>query len=135
VEEGGQVDELVSRDTMQAQRTSCGWTSRSRPADREARLSRLAAWVLQADKLGQDYGLRLPGQQIRPAAARPTSAAAWRRWRCAEPAPACRLPRDGRDTLFLLAVIGWVLLPHVGQPALVCSAFVAPCWCGAPRWH
>ena len=35
--------------------------------DREARLSRLAAWVLQADRLGVDYGLRLPGLQISPA--------------------------------------------------------------------
>ena len=32
-------------------------------ADREARLSRLAAWVLQADRLGLDYGLRLPGSR------------------------------------------------------------------------
>jgi len=60
-------DELVSRDTMQAQRrelwldfAQCG------VADREARLSRLAAWVLQADRLDQDYGLRLPGQQVAP---------------------------------------------------------------------
>ena len=60
--------ELVSRDTMQAQRLElwldfqqCG------VAEREARLSRLAAWVLQADRLGVDYGLRLPAQQIRPA--------------------------------------------------------------------
>jgi uncharacterized protein (DUF58 family) len=37
-------------------------------AEREARLSRLTAWVLQADKLGVDFGLRLPGQQIAPAA-------------------------------------------------------------------
>jgi uncharacterized protein (DUF58 family) len=62
-------DELVSRDTMQAQRMElwldfdqCGI------ADREARLSRLAAWIIQADKLGLDYGLRLPGQPIAPAA-------------------------------------------------------------------
>jgi uncharacterized protein (DUF58 family) len=61
-------DELVSRDTLQAQRMElwldfdqCGI------AEREARLSRLAAWILQADKLGLDYGLRLPGQQIAPA--------------------------------------------------------------------
>jgi uncharacterized protein (DUF58 family) len=60
-------DELVSRDTMQAQRMElwldydqCGL------ADREGRISRLAAWVLQADTLGQDYGLRLPGQQVAP---------------------------------------------------------------------
>jgi uncharacterized protein (DUF58 family) len=61
-------DQLVSRDTFQAQRmelwldfAQCG------VADREARLSRLAAWVLQADKLGVDFGLRLPGQQVPPA--------------------------------------------------------------------
>ena len=60
-------DELVSRDTLQAQRYEL-WLDYEAAghADREARLSRLAAWVLQADKLGQDYGLRLPGQQIAP---------------------------------------------------------------------
>ena len=31
------------------------------------------------------------------------------------------LPRDGRDTLFLLAVIAWVLLPQVGHLPLWCS--------------
>ena len=35
--------------------------------DTEHKLSRLCAWVLQADKLGVDYGLRLPGQEIKPA--------------------------------------------------------------------
>jgi uncharacterized protein (DUF58 family) len=59
--------ELVSRDTQQARRTelwldaaACGL------ADPEARLARLAAWVLQADRLGLDYGLRLPGREIAP---------------------------------------------------------------------
>lgn len=61
-------DELVSRDTLQSQRYEL-WLdfSGAGHADREARLARLTAWVLQADKLGQDYGLRLPGQEIRPA--------------------------------------------------------------------
>jgi uncharacterized protein (DUF58 family) len=61
--------ELVSRDTLQAQRHEL-WLDVAQLglADPEARLSRLAAWVLQADKLGQDYGLRLPGQQIQPGA-------------------------------------------------------------------
>lgn len=60
-------DELVSRDTMQAQRHEL-WLDFAQVglADREARLSRLVAWVLQADKLGQDYALRLPGQQVPP---------------------------------------------------------------------
>jgi transglutaminase-like putative cysteine protease len=31
------------------------------------------------------------------------------------------LPRDGRDTLFLLAVIAWVLLPQAGRLPLWCS--------------
>jgi uncharacterized protein (DUF58 family) len=63
------TDELVSRDTMQAQRMEL-WLDfeQCRLAEREARLSRMTAWVLQADKLGLDYGLRLPGQQVPPGA-------------------------------------------------------------------
>ncbi|RTL47004.1 MAG: DUF58 domain-containing protein [Burkholderiales bacterium] len=34
--------------------------------DVEARLSRLTAWVLAAERLGQPYGLRLAGQEIAP---------------------------------------------------------------------
>ena len=32
-----------------------------------------------------------------------------------------QLPRDTRDTLFTLAVIGWVLLPQLGNLPLWCS--------------
>jgi transglutaminase-like putative cysteine protease len=32
-----------------------------------------------------------------------------------------QLPREARDTLFLLAVIAWTVLPHVGQIPLWCS--------------
>lgn len=35
--------------------------------DREARLSQLCRWVLQADAKGYRYGLRLPGQTLAPA--------------------------------------------------------------------
>ncbi|MBA3592710.1 MAG: DUF3488 domain-containing protein [Polaromonas sp.] len=35
------------------------------------------------------------------------------------------LPRDSRDTLFLLAVIGWVLLPQVAHLPWWCSALAA----------
>lgn len=58
-------DALVSRDAQQAQRHEL-WldVAHTGLADPEARLSRLAAWVLQADRLGLDYGLRLPGQEI-----------------------------------------------------------------------
>jgi transglutaminase-like putative cysteine protease len=36
-----------------------------------------------------------------------------------------KLPRDSRDTLFLLAVIAWVLLPQVSHLPLWCSALAA----------
>jgi len=36
-----------------------------------------------------------------------------------------KLPRDSRDTLFLLAVMAWVLLPQVGHLPLWCSALAA----------
>jgi uncharacterized protein (DUF58 family) len=59
--------ELVSRDAQQAQRYEL-WLDfkHAGHADTEVRLSRLAAWVLQADRLGLDYGLRLPGVEIAP---------------------------------------------------------------------
>ena len=60
-------NDLVSRDSQQSQRQQL-WLNHAAtglPAP-EARLSRLTAWVLQADRLGQDYGLRLPGRQIAP---------------------------------------------------------------------
>lgn len=60
-------DELVSRDALssQSQRlwldlNQCGG------AGLEARLSRLSAWVLMADRQALDYGLRLPGREIAP---------------------------------------------------------------------
>lgn len=36
-----------------------------------------------------------------------------------------RWPRDTRDTLFLLAVIAWTVLPHAGQLPLWCSLLTA----------
>ena len=58
------TDDLVSRDSQQAQRNTL-WLDYSDAgghgaASPEARLSRLCAWVLQAEALGVDYGLRLP---------------------------------------------------------------------------
>lgn len=35
-------------------------------SDKEAALSRLCAWVLQADRLGIRYGLRVPGHELAP---------------------------------------------------------------------
>ncbi|NPC55682.1 transglutaminase family protein [Caenimonas soli] len=35
------------------------------------------------------------------------------------------LPRDSRDTLFLLAVVGWIVLPQVGNLPLWCTALTA----------
>ncbi len=60
--------ELVSRDTQHSQHRQL-WLDAAATglADPEARLARLTAWVLQADRLGLDYGLRLPGRQLAPA--------------------------------------------------------------------
>lgn len=60
--------ELVSRDSQTLQQQTL-WldqqhTGLSQP---EAQLSRLCAWVLQADQLGLFYGLRLKNQEIAPA--------------------------------------------------------------------
>lgn len=78
------ADELVSRDTQQAQRTEL-WLDASAcgTPDPEARLSRLCAWVLAADDNGLDYGLRLPGLEIAP-----DGGAAHRR-RCLEALATC----------------------------------------------
>lgn len=60
-------DELVSRDTEQAQRFEL-WLDYSvcGTSEHEAKLSRLTAWVLAADKRGADFGLRIPGREIKP---------------------------------------------------------------------
>ncbi|HSI52777.1 MAG: DUF58 domain-containing protein [Ramlibacter sp.] len=60
------ADELVSRDTQQAQRYELWLDFAQAGSGIEGKLSRLAAWVLQADRLGLDYGLRLPGQEVKP---------------------------------------------------------------------
>jgi len=61
-------DDLVSRDTQQAQREEL-WLDAQAAAlpNEEARLSRLCAWVLMADRLGVDYGLRVAGRSVAPA--------------------------------------------------------------------
>ncbi len=59
--------ELVSRDTQTsaAQALRLDWAaSGGSGADAEARLSRLAAWVLAADAAGLAYALQLPGMQL-----------------------------------------------------------------------
>ena len=58
---------LVVRDTQQAQRHEL-WLDfvQAGSVGTEARLSRLCAWVLQADRLDLSYGLRLPGLQVKP---------------------------------------------------------------------
>ena len=55
------------RDTQQAQRYEL-WLdyAQAGTGDTEQKLSRLCAWVLGADKLALDYGLRLPALEIKP---------------------------------------------------------------------
>lgn len=47
------------------------------------------------------------------------------------------LPRDGRDALFLLVVIGWVILPHAGRLPWWCSLLAAAvlAWRGSLAWR
>ena len=66
------ADELVSRDAQQAQQFEL-WLDfaqtgiQNTQSATEHKLSRLCAWVLEADKRNLDYGLRLPGLEIKPA--------------------------------------------------------------------
>ena len=59
--------DLVSRDTANATRREL-WLDDQLAglASLEARLSRLAAWVLVADRSGERYGLRLAGRELSP---------------------------------------------------------------------
>ena len=59
---------LVVRDSQQAQHQELWLDFKLAGAiDTEQKLSRLCAWVLQAERLGLDYGLRLPALEIAPA--------------------------------------------------------------------
>lgn len=57
--------EMVSRDTRSSASREL-WLDYQHAVlpDTEARLSRLAAWVLAAEQLGLTFGLRLPGQEL-----------------------------------------------------------------------
>ena len=61
-------NDLVSRDQASAQHTHELWLDwvHTGTADTELRASRLTAWLLQAERLGQIYGLRLPGREFPP---------------------------------------------------------------------
>lgn len=58
--------EMVSRDTSSSASRELWleYQQASALADNEARLSRLSAWVLTAERLGASFGLRLPGVEI-----------------------------------------------------------------------
>ena len=67
-EQFGENGGLVVRDTPQAQRHELWLDLRQAgPMDIERKLSRLCAWVLQADRLGLSYGLRLGTLHVKPA--------------------------------------------------------------------
>ncbi|MDE1929721.1 MAG: DUF58 domain-containing protein, partial [Burkholderiales bacterium] len=59
--------EMVSRETAgsAARELWLDW-SEARGGDTEARLARLASWVLQAERAGLPGGLRLPGRTLAP---------------------------------------------------------------------
>ncbi|MDB5885333.1 MAG: hypothetical protein JWR74_1504 [Polaromonas sp.] len=67
-EQGGESAGLVVRDHQQAQHHELWLDIRQAGTlSAEQGLSRLCAWVLQADRLGLRYGLRLPAAEISPA--------------------------------------------------------------------
>jgi uncharacterized protein (DUF58 family) len=59
--------ELVSRDTTASANQEL-WLDYESAAltDKEARLSRLAAWTLAAERRGLPFGLRIPGVELAP---------------------------------------------------------------------
>jgi uncharacterized protein (DUF58 family) len=62
--------ELVSRDASAAIRRELwlDWNGARPPTGGvEARLSRLTAWILAAERAGQPWGVRLPGRDVPPA--------------------------------------------------------------------
>ena len=60
--------EMISRETAGAvQRELRLHWSQAQGLEPEARLSRLAAWVVAADAAGHDWGLSLPGVELAPA--------------------------------------------------------------------
>ncbi len=60
--------ELVSRDSISLQQQTLWLTPQNTGLNQpEAQLSRLCAWVLQAEQLGLLYGLRLKNAEIKPA--------------------------------------------------------------------
>jgi uncharacterized protein (DUF58 family) len=61
--------ELVSRETSGGvqRELHLAW-GQAQLADPEARLSRLAAWIVAADAAGHPFGLRLPDAELAPAA-------------------------------------------------------------------
>ncbi len=63
-----QTGQWVSRDSQQAQHSEL-WLDLTQTgcSERVPGLSRLCAWVLEAQDLALDYGLRLPGVEIAPA--------------------------------------------------------------------
>ncbi|HSX94927.1 MAG TPA: DUF58 domain-containing protein [Hydrogenophaga sp.] len=63
----GGRDDLVSRDALSSQRQEL-WLDLNQCGGMglEGRVSRLTAWVLMADRLELDYGMRLPGREIAP---------------------------------------------------------------------
>ena len=66
-EHSGDSAGLVVRDTQQAERHDLWLDLRQAgPPDLERQLSRLCAWVLQADRLGLRYGLRLGAAEVQP---------------------------------------------------------------------
>ena len=70
--------EMVSRDTAASgsRELWLDWSASAGQVDVEQRLSRMAAWVLTAERSGMSYGLRMPGNEQSPGHGEPHRRAA-----------------------------------------------------------
>ena len=122
--------ELVSRETSGSASQEL-WLDWAQHAGRRRRAPPVAAERLGAAGRPQrprPGACACPATNCRRARATASAAPRWTCWRPGD-AGACtarwaHLPRDARDTLFQLVVIGWTLLPHAVPPAGLVRAAV-----------
>ena len=147
--------EMISRETAGAvQREMWLQWGQAQGLDVEARLSRLAAWIVAADAAGHNWGLsaarhRARARQRRRPSTRGAAGArdagdahgrttpstadgdalAHSRWR----APS----REARDTLFMVLLIGWTIAPHLFNLPLWVAGLtgVVLAWRGWLAWR
>lgn len=132
--------ELVSHDRQPqpaGRVLSLRWQDTAALGTLRARQERIAGWLLDAERSGLPYAVELPSLQLPPGRGEtqrlttlqaltdlgpPATNAFDHATPPAAPAPSSGLPREARDTLFLLGALGWTLLPQLARVPMWCSA-------------